>query len=156
MVGLEVEISDIWGNLIERASGPVYYLHGGYGDIFPAIEAALEGKAEKARVVVRLEPEDAFGAYDENLLLVVPRNRYPETLEVGMRVESEAAGGGEPTIFTVTDIAEDKIVLDGNHPLAGIALQYSCVVVEVRAAREDEIANGSADDPGSVIMRILP
>ena len=156
VVCLEIEISDIWGNLIEKPSEPVYYLHGGYGDIFPAVEAALEGKAEMHHAAVRLEPEDAFGAYDQNHLQIAPRGRFPETLEVGMRFEATDDEAGENTILTVTDIAEDKVVLDGNHPLAGMALHFSCTVVGVRPASEAEVANGSADDPGSVILRVLP
>lgn len=156
VVCLEIEISDIWGNLIEKPSEPVYYLHGGHGDIFPAVEAALEGKAEMHHAVVRLEPEDAFGDYDENLLQIAARGQFPEALEVGMRVEGRNDAADEDTIFSVTDIAEDKVVLDGNHPLAGIALRFSCTVVDVRPASEAEIANGSSDDPASVITRVLP
>lgn len=156
VVSLEIEISDIWGNVIEKPSEPVYYLHGGYGDIFPAVEAALEGHAELHHAVVRLEPEDAFGEYDQDQLQIASRGQFPETLEVGMRFEATNDDAGENAIFTVTDIAEDKVVLDGNHPLAGMAIQFSCTVVGVRPASDAEIANGSADDPASLIMRILP
>ena len=64
VVTLAFELSDIWDNLIERPEEPVQYLHGDYGDIFPAVEAALAGKSEKDSVEVRLEPGDAFGDYD--------------------------------------------------------------------------------------------
>ena len=67
VVSLDVELSDIWGELIQRSEEPLQYLHGGYGNIFPAAEAALEAKGVKDRVEVRLEPEDAFGDYHENL-----------------------------------------------------------------------------------------
>ncbi len=156
VVSLDVELSDIWGNPIQKSEEPVQYLHGGYGDIFPAVEAALEGKQEKDHVEVRLEPEDAFGDYDESLLHLAPRDRFPEGLEVGMRLEGEAGGADEGVIYTVTDMAEDKVVLDGNHPLAGMALKFSCTVAGVRPATETEIANHSADDPMSVILRVLP
>src|SRR6267142_6353912 len=86
IVSLDVELSDIWGELIQRSEEPLQYLHGGYGNIFPAAEAALEGKRAQDRIEVRLEPEDAFGDYDENLLRVEPRSRFPEALEVGMRL----------------------------------------------------------------------
>ena len=156
VVSLDVELSDIWGNLIQKSEEPVQYLHGGYGDIFPAVEAALEGKRENDRVQVRLEPEDAFGYYDEELIHLVPRDRFPDGLEIGMRVEGAAGGDDEGVLFTVTDMAEDKVVLDGNHALAGIALKFECVVAGVRPATEIEISNRSADDPTSVIMRVLP
>jgi len=149
-------MSDIWGNTIQRSEEPAQYLHGGYGNIFPAVEAALEGRTVKDRVEVRLEPEEAFGDYDENLLRVEPRSRFPEMLEVGMRFEGAAGGNDEGLIFTVTDIAEDKVVLDANHPFAGMAIKFSCAVVGVRPATEVEIRNGATDDPESVILRILP
>jgi FKBP-type peptidyl-prolyl cis-trans isomerase SlyD len=154
VVSLDVELSDIWGNTIQRSGQPVQYLHGGYGNIFPAAEAALEGRGVKDRVEVRLEPGEAFGDYDENLLRVEPRSRFPETLETGMHFEG--AAGDEDLIFTVTDIAEDKVVLDANHPLAGMAIKFSCAVAGVRPATEAEIRNGATDDPESVILRILP
>ena len=159
VVSLDVELSDIWGNLIQKSEEPVQYLHGGYGDIFPAVEAALEGKRERDRVEVRLEPEEAYGDYDETLVQLVPRDQFPDGLEIGMRVEGEAGSPdseGEGLLCTVTDMAEDKVVLDGNHPLAGIALKFECTVSGVRPATEMEISNRSADDPTSVIMRVLP
>lgn len=156
VVSLEVELSDIWGNLIQKSEEPVQYLHGGYGDIFPAVEAALEGRRERDRIEVRLEPEDAFGNYDEQLIHLVARDRFPDGLEIGMRVEGDAGGEDEGVLFTVTDMAEDKVVLDGNHPLAGLALKFECIVAGVRPATEMEISNRSADDPTSVIMRVLP
>jgi len=156
IVSLDIELSDIWGKLIQRSEEPSQYLHGGYGNMFPVAEAALEGKRVKDRVEVRLEPEDAFGDYEENLLRVEPRSRFPEILEVGMRFEGAAGGDDADLIFTVTDMAEDKVVLDANHPLAGMALKFSCTVVAVRPAIEAEIQNSAADDPQSVILRILP
>ena len=156
VVSLDVELSDIWGNLIQKSEEPVQYLHGGYGDIFPAVEAALEGKRESDRIEVRLEPEDAYGDYDETLIQLVPRDQFPEGLEIGMRVEGEVGSDNEGLLCTVTDMAEGKVVLDGNHPLAGLALKFECVVSGVRPATETEISNRSADDPTSVIMRVLP
>jgi len=156
VVSLDVELSDIWGELIQRSEEPLQYLHGGYGNLFPAAEAALEGKGVEDRVEVRLEPDDAFGDYDETLLRVEPRSRFPEILEVGMRFEGTAHSDDEDLIFTVTDIAEDKVVLDANHPLAGMALKFSCTVVGVRPATEAEIQSNAADNPRSVILRILP
>lgn len=156
VVSLDVTLADLWGNTIESSDEPLQYLHGGYGNIFPAAEAALEGKGVRDRVEVRLEPGDAFGDYDENLLRVEARSRFPEALEVGMRFEGDPGGADEGRFFAVTDIAEDKVVLDANHPLAGMALKISCTVVGVRPASAAEIENGAADDPESMILRILP
>jgi FKBP-type peptidyl-prolyl cis-trans isomerase SlyD len=156
VVSLDVELADIWGNEIERSDEPLQYMHGGYGNVFPAIETALDGKSVKDRVEIRLEPEDAFGDYDENLLRVEERGKFPEALEVGMRFEGEPGGEDDGRFFTVTDIAEDKVVLDANHPLAGMALKITCTVVGVRPATPGEIESGAADDAESMILRVLP
>ncbi len=156
VVSLDVELSDIWGNLIEHPPEPAQYLHGGYGDIFLMVEAALEGKTLKDRIDVRLEPEDAYGDYDEDLLRVQSLQDFPAGLEVGMRIEGEVEGEDETAFYTITDIAEGKVVLDGNHPLAGMALRFVATVVAVRPATLAEIDNGAADDPSAVVVRALP
>ena len=156
VVSLQVELSDIWGNLIDRSEDPVQYLHGGYGDIFPLAEAALEGKTRNDRIEVRLEPEDAYGDYDEGLLSVAPLATLPSGIEVGMRIEGDANKEGNAPIYTVTDIADGKAILDGNHPLAGMALKFVATVVELRPATASELENRSADDSANVIMRAVP
>ena len=77
VVSLDVTLADIWGNTIEVSDEPLQYLHGGYGNIFPAAEAALEGKGARDRVEVRLEPEDAFGDYDENPVILFRAGELP-------------------------------------------------------------------------------
>jgi FKBP-type peptidyl-prolyl cis-trans isomerase SlyD len=120
------------------------YLHGGYENTLPKIEEALEGKEAGFATEIQVEPDDAFGEYDAELVKIEPRNRLPAQLEVGMQFEGtpeEADGGEAMRIFTVTDIADDKVVLDGNHPLAGISLRFALDVAQVRAATADEIAH---------------
>ncbi len=156
VVSLDVEVSDIRGNLIERSGEAVQYLHGGHGEVFPVVEAALQGKAKNDIVRIRLEPGDAYGEYDENLLRVESRSRFPGPLEPGMKFEGEAGTGDEGLIFVVTDMADDKVVLDANHRLAGMALEFSCRIVGVRPATPVEIENGAADDAQSVILRVIP
>jgi len=112
------------------------YLHGGYGELFAALERALEGKAPGESVRIQLEPEDAFGEYDADLLRVEPAERYGEGLAAGMEVEEDSR------FYTVTDVADGKAVLDGNHPLAGIALRFFCEVISVRSAKPEEISRG--------------
>lgn len=137
-------LKDAQDNLIEEGQEPMVYLHGGYDNIFPKIEEALEGKEAGFSTIIQLNPEDAFGDYDAALVKVEPRNRFPSPLEVGMQFEGmpEETEEEEALIFTVTDIAEDKVVLDGNHPLAGIALRFSLTVESVREASDEEVAHG--------------
>jgi FKBP-type peptidyl-prolyl cis-trans isomerase SlyD len=154
VVAIDLELADFQGNVIQHTDRPVHYLHGGYGDLLPALERALDGKRVGARITARLEPEEAFGDYDESLLRIEPRDRFPAALEEGMRFEGVPGEDGDGTIYTVTDIAAGKVVLDGNHPLAGIGLEFRCTVRSVRAASAEEIARGTADDPEGLALRI--
>lgn len=162
VVALDIEVWDLWGNLLERSEEPVEYLHGGYDEIFPVVETALEGKAAGDKLEVRLEPEDAFGDYDESLVRLESRDTFPGEVAVGMQFEGVPgdsadadADGGDPPVYTVTDVAEDSVVLDGNHPFAGISLKFVCTVRGVRAASAEEIARGSAADPSGGVLRVL-
>lgn len=150
VVSISYTLSDAQGEEIERTESPIAYLHGGYDNIFPLVEQALQGKGMGDRASVKLEPEDAFGDYDEQLLRVEARERFPEVLEVGMQFEGiPGEGGGEDAeIFTVTDIADGKVVLDANHPLAGMALVFECKVEEVRAATAEEVEHGHVHGAG--------
>ena len=141
VVAIAVDLHDGQGVLLQGSDEPLVYLHGGYGGVLEAIERALEGKRAGETVRLHLEPEQAFGDYDAGLLRVERRSRYGEGLEVGMEVE-DAFDGEAPRMYTVTDLAEDKVVLDGNHPLAGMALNVSCKVLSVRAATEEELRRG--------------
>jgi FKBP-type peptidyl-prolyl cis-trans isomerase SlyD len=144
VVTLAYELRDADGALLDREDARVAYLHGGFGGMFPKVEAALEGKEVGHELAMTLEPVDAFGEYDADLLRVEPRERFPETLQIGMRFEGVPGdeGAGEALIYTVTDIAKDKVVVDGNHPLAGERLWLKCAVEEIRAATEDEMRHG--------------
>jgi len=143
VVSVNYKLSDAQNNLIEDGAQPMVYLHGGYENTLPKIEEELDGKDVGYTSTIQIEPEDAFGDYDPNLVKVEERNRLPEPIEVGMQFEGVAEGGDEePVIFTVTEIADDKVVLDGNHPLAGMALRFDLSVIDVRAATPEEIAHG--------------
>lgn len=142
VVGLTYELTDTDGKVIERTDGPIEYLHGGYDGIFPLVEQALAGKSVGDSCRVRLEPEDAFGEYDSGLMHLEPRSKFPADVAVGMRFEGRGAESGTTLVYTVTEIAEDKVVVDGNHPLAGRALDFSCTVTAVRAATREELEHG--------------
>lgn len=157
VVTVDVELWDFWGNLLRKTEEPLSYLQGGEDGILPALEAALEGKAPGTIVEARLEPEDAFGEYDEMLLRVEPRARFPDSIAPGMQFEGVPGGDeDDDTIYTVTDVAADKVVLDANHPLAGIGVKFVCKVVEVRPATADEREHGMIADASSLILRPLP
>jgi FKBP-type peptidyl-prolyl cis-trans isomerase SlyD len=142
VVSLNYELLDSTGDLIEKTEAPIEYLHGGYDGIFALVEQALQGKNVGEVCDVYLQPADAFGEYDERLVRIEPLAKFPPKLEVGMRFEGEAESSGEALVYTVTDIAEGKVVVDGNHPLAGMALRFHCTVESIRAATAEEIEHG--------------
>lgn len=142
VVSLTYELYDGDGKLIEKAETPLVYLHGGYSGIFPLVEKALDGKAVGDTCRIHLPPGDAFGEYDAELVRVETRDKFPAEIEVGMQFEGESGKPGESVVYTVTDIAEDKVVVDGNHPLAGQTLNFLCVVSEVREATKEELTHG--------------
>jgi len=161
IVSLRYKLTDAQNNVIEEPDSPMVYLHGGYDGTFPKIENLLDGQDIGYEATIQLEPNEAFGEYDPELLKIEPRVRFPEPLEVGMQFEgvpdSEGEGGAEdvgltvdaddgdeePLIYTVTDVADNQVVLDGNHPLAGMAL---------REATNGEIESGYPEGAESFVF----
>jgi len=143
VVRLDYELKDCDGVPVEDQGAQLEYLHGGFGGIFPKVEQALEGKEAGHEVAITLEPEDAFGEYDAELLRVEPRASFPEGIEVGMRFEGVPGDReDEALIYTVTDVTPDSVVVDGNHPLAGERLWFRAKVSEVRKATDEELEHG--------------
>lgn len=149
VVTLTYQLTTPDGELLEEATdaAPAVYLHGGYDGIFPKVEAALEGQGAGAELDLALEPEDAFGEYDAELVRVEPAELFPSEVHVGMQLEGSSEDGRQVMLYTVTDVAEGKVVVDGNHPLAGQSLRLKCVVGEVRAALPEEVAHGHVHGP---------
>lgn len=148
VVSLHYELTDSSGNLIEKTDEPISYLHGGYDGIFPMVEEALHEKEVGFSCTVSMEPEHTFGEYDSTLIRMESRSAFPENVEVGMRFEGAAEDSDDYLIYTVTDIADDKVVVDGNHPLAGMALNFTCTVTGIRPATEEEISHQHVHSPG--------
>lgn len=142
VVTLSLTVADTDGNLLMEEGEQLDYLHGGYGGIFAAVESALESKSVGESVTVKLQPSEAFGEYDPELVDMVPVEQLPQPLTVGMQLEGtvDDASDEPPAYATVTDIADGKAVLDANHPLAGVPLVFSCTVVAIREATSEEIA----------------
>ena len=100
------------------------------------------------RLTLKLQPEDAFGEYDEQMLLVEERALFPENIEVGMSFERVTDDGEEEVLYRITEIADDKVVVDGNHPLAGVALVFDIKVAGVRVATSEELSHGHVHGEG--------
>ena len=141
VVTMTYELKDAEGNILESSKEPVAYLHGGYDNIFPKVEEAMHGKKIGDSVELGLEPSDAFGEYDAELVQVEPKSAFPEAeLKIGMQFEGDDSSG-EVIVYSVTDITEDKVIVDGNHPWAGQKVIFKAAITDVRLANEEEVGH---------------
>ncbi|MDA0730840.1 MAG: peptidylprolyl isomerase [Proteobacteria bacterium] len=141
VVTISYELKDVNGNVLEKSKEPIAYLHGGHDNIFPKVEEAMHGKKEGDKIEVGLEPADAFGEYDEQLVQIEPITAFPESnVKEGMQFEGENETG-DIVIYTVTNVADGKVVVDGNHPWAGQRVLFSATINKVRDANAEEISH---------------
>jgi len=141
VVTMTYKLQNSDGDTLEESKDPVAYLHGGYDNIFPKVEEAMHGKNVGDVVEVSLDPEDAFGEYDDALVQIEPASAFPsKDLKVGMQFEGEDETG-DVILYTITDIADGKVVVDGNHPWAGQRLLFTATIAGVRSANQEEISH---------------
>ena len=160
VVSLTWELADAQGEAIDALTEPVEFFYGG-DDLLPKVEEALEGQDVGFEAHLHLEPEHAFGDYDSALVCFEQRALFPEQLEPGMRFEGLPEGAATPdmpaeAIYTVTEVYPSHVVLDGNHPLAGLALRLHLTVRDVREASDDEIEAGSVGAGVFDVASVLP
>jgi len=150
VVSLTYQLADADGTVIEKTGDPISYLHGGYDGIFPTVEEALEGKNIGDTFSVSMEPDDAFGEYEHDLVRVEPRDMFPKEVAVGMQFEGGAEGDDDEDfmLYTVTEVTADEVTVDGNHPLAGKSLVFSGTITAVRAASAEELTHGHVHGEG--------
>lgn len=137
------------GNIIDESNDNTFcYLHGA-NNIIPGLENALEGKQAGDEVTVSIEAADAYGERDLANIQKVPRDMFPEDIDIqaGMQFQAQSSQG-HPLNVTVTAVEANEIVVDGNHPLAGMRLHFDVQVIEVRDASPEEISNGHVNDSG--------
>ena len=146
VVALTWTLKDTLGEVLDELDEPVEFLVGGK-DLLARIEEALQGHEAGDKLDLHLEPEEAFGDYNENLVFLEPRELFPAELEEGMTFEGTPEGGSKDApkdvVYTVTEIYPEQVVLDGNHPLAGIAIRLALKVEAVREATEAEVGRGT-------------
>ena len=146
VVALSWTLKDTLGELLDELEEPVEFLVGG-NDLLAKIEQALQGHQAGETLELHLEPQDAFGDYDDRLLFLEPRERFPAELEEGMGFEGLPPGcnpaAPRDRLYFVSDIYPEHVVLDGNHPLAGIAIRIHLKLHAVREATEEEIGQGT-------------
>ena len=156
VVALTWTLKDTLGEALDVLEEPVEFFVGG-NDLLDVIEAALQGHEAGAKVDLHIEPEQGFGDYNEELVFLEPRNLFPKELDEGMTFEGLPKGANPAApagvLYTVTEIYPEHVVLDGNHPLAGIAIRISITVNGVREASEEEVGRGTA---GTGFFKVHP
>jgi len=154
VVGLTWTLTDAQGQAIDDLSDPVEFFFGG-DDLLPKLEEALAGQQAGYATDLHLEPEHAFGDYQAELVCFEDRSLFPEGIEEGMQFDglpegAQTVGMPPEAIYTITEIYPSHVVLDGNHPLAGVALRLAVKVVAVREATAEETESRSVADEGLV------
>ncbi|MES2990472.1 MAG: peptidylprolyl isomerase [Pseudomonadota bacterium] len=160
VVSLTWKLQDTTGQLIDELADPVEFFYGG-DDLLAKVEEALLDQEAGFTTQLHLEPEHAFGDYDPALVCFEERAIFPDAIEVGMQFDGLPPGAKTPdmppdAVYTVTEVYPGHVVLDGNHPLAGIALRLDLTVRDVRAATDEEIEARSVGQPVFTVMNTAP
>ena len=150
VVQIHYTLKDDQGEILDSSVGqsPLPYIHG-IGALIPGLESELLGKKAGDKFTAVIAPADGYGEYDEEQVYEVPADGFQgdDELEPGMQVQLDTEDG--PAIATITDIENDVVTLDLNHPLAGISLHFDVEVIEVREATQQELDHGHVHTPGA-------
>ena len=148
-VSIHYTLTNDEGEVLDSSVGDesLVYLQGG-GNIISGLEKAMVGRVTGDKFNVRIAPEDAYGEIMDDMVQVISRDMFEgiDDIEVGMQFHADVSHG--TGIVTVVGIEDDNITIDGNHPLAGIALTFDVEVIDVRAATEEETAHGHIHGAG--------
>jgi len=148
VAAIDYTLKDATGEVLDTSEGrqPLSYLHGA-GNLVPGLESALEGSTEGDSLQVTVQPDEGYGQRDENLIQAVPKEAFSgvDQVEAGMRFQA-TDDQGQVRLVTVTEVADEEVTVDANHPLAGQELHFDVSVVEVREASSEEIEHGHVHD----------
>ena len=149
VVTIDYTLTDNQGQVIDSSKGqePLAYIHG-IGNIIPGLESALEGKQKGDALSVSVEPEQGYGVRNDELQQVISRDQFPnvDELQVGMQFRAEGPQGDQ--IITITAMEGDDVTIDGNHPLAGVTLNFEVEILGVRDAESEELDHGHVHGEG--------
>lgn len=149
VVSIDYTLKNSDGQVLDSSEGrePLPYLHGA-GNIIPGLEAALDGKAEGDQLNAVIPPEEAYGQRDEAQIGKVARTDLQGVGDISVGTQLQAQTPQGPRIVVVTDMDEESVTIDANHPLAGETLHFDVTVCDVRDATPEEIEHGHAHAPG--------
>jgi FKBP-type peptidyl-prolyl cis-trans isomerase SlyD len=149
VVSIHYTLTNEGGEVIDSSEGhpPLAYIHG-HGNIIPGLENALLGKTAGEKLKVSIPPEEGYGHRDEELIQSVPVEAFHgvDKIEPGMQFHTETPDGVQ--MVTVVNVESDHVILDGNHPMSGITLNFDVEVTEVRDATAEELEHGHVHGPG--------
>lgn len=149
VVNIHYTLTNDAGEVLDSSRGqsPLAYIHG-LGNIIPGLENALEGRVAGDKFKIRIAPEDAYGARNDELVQAVPRSAFEGIDEIrpGMQFQAQSPEGVQ--LVTVVEVIGDQVVLDGNHPMAGVTLNFDVEVADVRDATPEELDHGHVHGPG--------
>ncbi|WP_425399508.1 FKBP-type peptidyl-prolyl cis-trans isomerase [Aeoliella sp.] len=148
-VAIDYTLTDDQGTVIDSSQGgePLWYLHG-FDNIIPGLERELSGKSVGDRLQVSVAPADGYGERKEELQQEVSRDKFGDAddLQEGMQFQAQTDAG--PMVFTIVGVSDEVVTVDGNHPLAGVPLNFDVTVKDIREATADEISHGHIHGPG--------
>lgn len=140
VVSMHYKLTDESGNVLDSSEGakPLSYLHGA-GNIIPGLEKALTGKTQGASVQVKVEPAEAYGEVNPNLIQTIKKEAFQGAgaVEEGMAFDAKSPDGSSQRIV-VKKVEGENVTIDANHPLAGMTLNFDVEIVGVREATEEE------------------
>jgi FKBP-type peptidyl-prolyl cis-trans isomerase SlyD len=148
VVSIHYTLRDNSGTILDSSEGnnPLLYIQG-IGNLIPGMEEGLEGKAKGDKVEIKVSPEKGYGVRNDQLIQKVPLTAFGgQEVRKGMQFQAGTDHGSQ--VVTVTEVGLDSITVDGNHPLAGVELNFSVEVVEVREATSEELSHGHVHGPG--------
>lgn len=149
VVQIHYTLTDNDGEVLDssKGKGPLAYIHG-MGNLISGLETALAGRTVGDKFQVTIAPEDAYGLRDDDLVQSVPRDAFQGVDEIhpGMQFQAQSPEGMQ--MFTVIEVVEDEVLLDGNHPMAGVTLNFDVEVADIRDATAEELDHGHVHGPG--------
>ncbi|MBX2945936.1 MAG: peptidylprolyl isomerase [Cyclobacteriaceae bacterium] len=148
VVSIHYTLRDDQGNVLDSSEGkdPLFYIQG-IGNLIPGMEEGLEGKLKGDKLDIKVAPEKGYGVRNNALIQKVPRTAFgDQEVRPGMQFQAQTSNGAQ--VVTVTEVSLDSVTVDGNHPLAGVGLNFAVEVMDVRQATEDELEHGHVHGPG--------
>jgi len=149
VVSIHYTLRDNDGNILDSSDGgsPLTYIQG-IGNLIPGMEDGLEGKKKGEKIDIQVSPEKGYGLRDDKMIQKVPRTAFgSQEIKEGMQFQAQSGQGGTQVV-TVTEVGLDSITVDGNHPLAGVELNFAVEVVDIREATTEELEHGHVHGPG--------